>query len=104
MIQNGTWRVGGYSNSSVRASTMYNYEGSKNGKGSTSTIATGYIGLMSASDFGYACGCATTSKSLLNYDSSECTYNWLKLGSNEWTLTPSSSRSEEHTSELQSPS
>ena len=91
MIQNGTWRVGGYSSSAVRASTMYNYEGNKNGKGSTSTIAIGYIGLMSASDYAYACSCATTSKSLLYYDSSECTYNWLKLGSNEWTLTPSSS-------------
>lgn len=88
MVENATWKTGGWDTANIPTSLMYEYEGriSEN----TSTI-TGYIGLMNVSDYGYASSaCYNGSKTLYNYTDPTCAgTNWL-LGVNEWTLTKNS--------------
>ena len=92
MIENATWRIGGYSIPDVTTNAMYGYEESLKGASSSSLTTTGFIGLMSISDYGYASShCYKNGQSLNNYDNLVCTNtNWLKVGIDEWTLSPSS--------------
>ena len=96
MIENATWRTGGWHMTDVTAAQMYGYEGSTHGLGSSTTTETGYIGLMSASDYGYASsGCYGGSQTLGDYHESACTStNWLFLNNNRdmWTMTTNSLR------------
>ncbi len=86
MVENATWKTGGASTNNITALKMYEQEESV-------AIITGYVGLMSASDYGYASSeCQRKASPLMNYDNVLCiSTNWLKLGAYEWTMTPFSS-------------
>lgn len=89
MIANVVWKLGGWNTNAVTATNMYTYE-----KGTTvfsghSTSWTGQVGLMSASDYGFASSACYQNKTLDTY--STCTTsNWLYSGYDEWLLTPMS--------------
>ena len=91
MIENATWRTGGWVSNRITTAQMYEYEGSAKGGGESSLLTTiGYIGLMSASDYGYASSACYESKTLVQYEQSICeSTNWLKKNSEwtEWTIT-----------------
>ena len=82
MIKDVYWNVGTVSSTSTVISTAYTTEA-----GTKSTV-TGKIGLMSASDYGYATSGITYSSiglsSLNGYEQN----NWLHDKGYEWTLTP----------------
>ena len=101
MISDAVWNLGGSStNNDVTASMFYERERGIEVYNDRPTKWTGKIGLMYASDYGYATsGGSTTNREtclntvLYNWDSSsvsECYNNdWLYNGSNRhWTLTP----------------
>ena len=88
MIENVTWHLGGHSTSGATADTFYTAE--------RGTTATGYIGLMYPSDYGYSVlssSCARTTN-LSSYNKATCAgQSWLYGQGTEWTITPSSSNS-----------
>ena len=68
MVENATWNTGGWNTSDVTVAQLYEYEKTVPAKGSTTTSVVGYIGLMSASDYGYASSrCYTGTQTLSNY-------------------------------------
>ena len=109
MISNAKWNLGGVgsytSSSNGLASHFYGYERGTTVYSGRPTEWTGQIGLMYPSDYGYATsGGSTTNRDMClttelnSWDSSsysDCKNNdWLyKSGTNQWTLTPSSSSS-----------
>ena len=102
MISNAKWNLGGASSSSNIPSSFYTSERGTTVYSGRPTDWTGKIGLMYASDYGYATsgGSSTNRETCLNtelYDwdgssVSDCKNNdWLFYStSNQWTLTPSS--------------
>ncbi len=90
MVENASWRTGGWSTANITTEQIYAYEGNTPGKGSTTVTVQGYIGILNACDYGYASsGCYKTSKVLYEYSNSLCiSTNWLFLGEKEWTLVP----------------
>ena len=96
MIQQVTWKLGGYSSASATAEAFYGYERGTTVYSGRPTTATGYIGLMYPSDYGYSVlssSCARTTN-LDSYDKSTCGgQSWLLKNGYEWTLTPYSSYS-----------
>ena len=88
MIVNATWYLGGSSSYVKTVETLYSEE-----RGS-STSATGYIGLMYVSDYGYSVlssSCARTTY-FSSYNSSSCSgSSWLYGKGNEWTINCDSS-------------
>ena len=97
MIENVTWHLGGYSSESATAEAFYGYERGTTVYSGRPTTATGYIGLMYPSDYGYsvlASSCARTTN-LGDYDSATCAgQSWLYGQGYEWTITPRSSNSD----------
>ena len=96
MITSVTWHLGGYSSDSATTSAFYGYERGTTVYSGRPTSTTGYIGLMYPSDYGYSVlssSCARTTN-LGSYNSAKCAgQSWLYGKGNEWTLTPSSSTS-----------
>ena len=84
-----TWRVSGYSTSSVTAKTVYTGEIIN-----TTKTNTAKIGLMYPSDYGYATTPDYWTTKLLDYDTAAKNKDWLFLGSTEWLLSPNSSNSD----------
>ena len=103
MIGNAKWNLGGLSSSSNISSSFYTSERGTKVYSGRPTEWIGKIGLMYASDYGYATsgGSGTDRNTCLNtalYDwggSSDCFNNdWLYDSSNiQWTITPHSSYS-----------
>ena len=103
MISDAVWNLGGASSSSNTTSAFYTYERGTTVYSGRPTEWTGKIGLMYASDYGYATsGGSTTNrtnclnKELYNWNSLSDCYNndWLCNSSNDqWTLTPRASTS-----------
>ena len=107
MISDAVWNLGGTadftSSSNGLASHWYSYERGTTVYSGRPTKWTGKIGLMYASDYGYATSGGSTTdreaclnKELYNWDSSSECYNndWLYNSSNsQWTLTPYASHS-----------
>ena len=108
MISDAVWNLGGASSSSNTASAFYTYERGTEVYNGRPTKWTGKIGLMYASDYGYATsgGSTTNRESCLNtvlysWNSSSDCYNndWLYNNSSNyrvnyhWTLTPDASPS-----------
>ena len=97
MVQEVTWKLGGYSSYSATAEAFYGYERGTTVYSGRPTTATGYIGLMYPSDYGYsvlASSCARTTN-LGSYSSSTCGgQSWLLKNGYEWTMTPRSSDSD----------
>ena len=94
MIQQVTWHLGGYSSTSATAEAFYGYERGETVYSGRPTTATGYIGLMYPSDYGYSVlssSCARTTN-LGSYSKSTCGgQSWLLKDGYEWTMTPRSS-------------
>ena len=94
MIQQVTWHLGGYSSQRATAEAFYGYERGTTVYSGRPTTATGYIGLMYPSDYGYSVlssSCARTTN-LGSYSKSTCGgQSWLLKDGYEWTMTPRSS-------------
>ena len=86
LISPAVWYVGASDNRAI-AKDVYDAE-----HDSSTNPWTGKMGLMSASDYGFASSsCKGGSQTLYDYDNSSCTgSNWLKKGINEWTMIPHS--------------
>ncbi len=102
MIEDTTWYLGGMTSSSKTAKSFYTGERNNAGYGSNPTTygpenASGNstkIGLMYASDYGYAAYSDVWATNLNLYSSSTIKENnWLYMGLYEWTMVPSSSGS-----------
>ena len=96
MIEEVTWHLGGYSSDSATAEAFYGFERGESVVFGNPTTATGYIGLMYPSDYGYsvlASSCARTTN-LDRYNSSSCGgESWLLKDGYEWTMTQLASSS-----------
>ena len=90
-IATHTWKVGGMAWS--RTNTAKQYYNVEVGSASSSTTDSMKIGLMYVSDYGFAASNSYWTTELFNYDGGAKNYDWLHLGSSEWTITPSSSSS-----------
>ena len=81
MIVNSTFNIGGYSSNDLTAGVML-------GKEQTKTWG-GYVGIMTASDYGYASDLTVCTQTLGNYNNENCKgTNYLQeKGFYEWLLT-----------------
>ena len=94
MIGNAKYYLGGYNNSlEIQKDVMYQYERKIQNTtsnefyyGSNPNSFIGKLGLMYASDYGYAVSDECT-QDLFDYDNATCTNNnWLFKGNDEWLL------------------
>ena len=102
MISESIWYLGGKSSAGVYSNEMYTYErtntvGTTIYSGNPFTINAN-IGLMYASDYGYATDLSKCSSQLSAYNSSTDSYacranNWLFNSVTQWLITPYSSNS-----------
>ena len=83
-IATTTWKVGGGSSTYLYdvPTTAYQYEV---GSSASTTTYEAKIGLMYASDYGFAASSSAWTTKLSSY-SSNTSKNWLYLGSYEWTI------------------
>ena len=99
LIEDATWKVSGNSTDSVTPSEMYTREITNATKTYGPSDGTSKIGLMYASDYGFAASPSAWTTTLSNYSGNDVngisikTINWMYMGYYEWTLTPSSSGS-----------
>ena len=94
LITPTTWYLGGITSESNTAKAFYDGERNNAGYGSNPTTYTDEIGLMYPSDFGYAASPDAWTTNLSDYNNSIITAsNWLYMRLYEWTITPSSSYS-----------
>ena len=102
VIEDTTWYLGGMSSTNNTAKSFYTGERNNAGYGSNPTTygpenASGNstkIGLMYASDYGYAAYSDAWKTNLGSYSLSTITpNNWLYMGLSEWIITPYSSNS-----------
>ncbi len=83
-IADTTWSVGGFFNSSQPAKTVYQNEINNPAE---KTELNAKIGLMYASDYGFAAAPSAWTTNLFNYDGAAIkNANWMVLGDYEWTL------------------
>ena len=90
MIGNTKYYLGGYKTSDIQKDVMYQYERKINGStyynGSNPNNWVGELGLMYASDYGYAVSDECT-QNLYNYNNATCkNNNWLFKSNTEWIL------------------
>ena len=99
MIEDATWKVSGHSTPEVTPREMYTREITNATKTYGPSDGTSKIGLMYASDYGFAASPSAWTKTLYNYDGDDAngtsikTINWMYMGYNEWTMSPYSSNS-----------
>ena len=94
MIENTTWKVSGHTTSDVTPKAMYTAEITNATKTYGPSNGTSKIGLMYASDYGFAAAPNAWTTTLWNYNSSSIkSVNWMYMGLSEWTITPLSSNS-----------
>ena len=94
LVDNATWKVSGYSTANVTAKTMYTAEITNATKTYGPSDGTSKIGLMYASDYGFAASPSAWTTLLSSYnDSSIKSTNWIYNAGMEWTMTPNSSDS-----------
>ena len=80
-IAETTWSVGGFSSSDLPAKTVYQKEIK------SSPSETKKIGLMYASDYGFAASQSAWTTNLYDYDGEAIkSANWMFLGADEWTI------------------
>ena len=93
LIEDATWKVSGNSTpAGITPSVMYTAEITNATKTYGPSDGTSKIGLMYASDYGFAASpSAWTTKMSLYNNSSITSANWMYMGFDEWTLTPRSS-------------
>ena len=89
LIEDTTWKVGGGSSSAVTPSKMYTAEITNATKTYGPSNGTSKIGLMYASDYGFAAASNTWSTTMASYNNSSITsVNWMYMGHYEWTMAP----------------
>ena len=94
MIENTTWKVSGHTTNAVIPKAMYTAEISNATKTYGPENGTSKIGLMYASDYGFAAAPSAWTSNLSSYNSPAIkSVNWMYMGLDEWTITPSSSNS-----------
>ena len=99
MIEDTTWKVSGHTTYSAAASEMYTAEITNATKTYGPSDGTSKIGLMYASDYGFAASPSAWTKVLQNYNGNDVngtsikTINWMYMGLTEWTILPDSSDS-----------
>ena len=99
MIEDATWRVSGYSTESVTPSEMYTEEITNATKTYGPNDGTSKIGLVYASDYGFAASPSAWNTTLLDYSGNDAngtsitTINWMYMGFDECIMTPFSSNS-----------
>ena len=99
LIEDATWKVSGNSTDSVTPSEMYTKEITNATKTYGPSDGTSKIGLVYASDYGFAASPSAWTTTLNQYNGNDAngisinTINWMYMGYTEWTLTPSSSGS-----------
>lgn len=98
MVREVTWYLGGWSTNAITADEMYGYErGTNVYEGRTASVMA-KIGLLYASDYGYAVqssNCSRT-KTLSSYYTSSCTLNnWLYKYTNEYFITTITANTED---------
>ena len=80
-IDTTTWKVGGFSNNEQLANKVYQNEIN------SSPSVNNKIGLMYASDYGFASAPSAWATNLFDYNSAAITgANWMYLGAYEWTI------------------
>ena len=92
MIEDAVWKVEGYFSVSVTAKTLYDAEITNANKTYSPSDGISKIGLMYASDYGYAVFSNAWTDNLVNYNS-YVRDNWLSIGISEWTLSSNTSSS-----------
>ena len=92
MIEDSTWKVSGHTDSGVTPSKMYTGEITNATKTYGPSDGTSKIGLMYASDYGFASSPSAWSTALMNYYNVRAN-NWMYMGYYDWTISPSSSYS-----------
>jgi len=85
-IINATWYTG------ANKTTTYNLQSFIDGERSNST--TGYVGLMSMVDFGYAGSGCTTSTVMTSTNNACMSNNWIGYSKYQWSITPQSGYSD----------
>ena len=89
LIDNTTWKISGQTTFGVTPSVMYTAEITNATKTYGPSDGVSKIGLMYASDYGFAAGSSAWTTTLYNYNSSSITsVNWMFMGLLEWTITP----------------
>ena len=94
MIEDTTWKVSGHTTFDVTPSEMYTAEITSATKTYGPSDGTSKIGLMYASDYGFAASPSAWTKNLYNYNGSDAnetsitTINWMYMGYNDWTISP----------------
>ncbi|CDF20182.1 surface protein [Clostridium sp. CAG:609] len=92
LIEDTIWKVSGHTTCNVTPSAMYTAEITKATKTYGPSDGTSKIGLMYASDYGFAASPSAWTTNLRSYDSPSITsVNWMYMGLSEWTITPDSS-------------
>ena len=94
MIEDTTWKVSGHTTNAVTPKAMYTAEITNATKTYGPSNGTSKIGLMYASDYGFAAAPSAWTLTMINYDNTTATStNWMYMGLNEWIITPNSSHS-----------
>ena len=98
LIEDATWKVSGHTTSEVTPSEMYTAEIKNATKTYGPSDGTSKIGLMYASDYGFAASPSAWTMTLSytesdnGYDSNAVrSVNWMYMGYVEWTITPHAS-------------
>ncbi len=94
LIEDTTWKVSGHTTYAVTPKAMYTAEITNATKTYGPENGTSKIGLMYASDYGFAAAPSAWTSTLYGYNSSSIiSVNWMYMGLSEWTITPHSSKS-----------
>ena len=99
LIEDATWKVSGHSTSAVTPSEMYTAEITNATKTYGPIDGTSKIGLVYASDYGFAASPSAWTTNLVSYDGNDAngtsikTINWMYMGYFDWTISPASSDS-----------
>ena len=92
MIEDATWKVSGHTTTRITPSEMYTREITNATKTYGPSDGTSKIGLMYASDYGFAASPSAWSTALMNYTNVRAN-NWMYMGYYDWTISPYSSYS-----------
>ena len=87
LIEDATWKVSGYSSIAVTPSKMYTAEITNATKTYGPSDGTSKIGLMYASDYGFAAAPSGWSTVMNNYRQ-VISVNWMNMGYYDWTISP----------------
>ena len=99
LIEDATWKVSGHSSSKITPSEMYTAEITNATKTYGPSNGTSKIGLVYASDYGFAASPSAWTTNLYSYWGTDANgtlitpINWMYMGYGEWTISPNSSNS-----------